>query len=114
MIFVTNKGSQPLVAKYVDQWFEFPPGKSVQIEPYVARHIFGYGDDNKYQYLVRLGWLKMNTDHDKAMARLAEFTFTDAPVKSDQQSAVLVERVAPPAPRGRAGVKVQPQTSDEA
>jgi len=62
---------------------------------------------------VRLGWMKMSTDRDKAMARLAEFTFTDAPVK-DQQSAVLVERVAPPAPRGRAGVKVQPQTSDEA
>jgi hypothetical protein len=114
MIFVTNKGSQPLVAKYVDQWFEFMPGKSVGVEPHVARHIFGYGDDNKYTYLVRLGWMKMNTDYDKAMSRLKEFSFTDAPVKNDQQSAVLVDRVAPPALRGRAGAKVQPSTSNEA
>jgi hypothetical protein len=112
MIYVTNRGSQPLVDHFDGQRFEFAPHKTVAIEPVVARHIFGYGDDNKIPYLVRLGWMKMNTDLDKAMSRLKDFSFTDAPVKNDHLSALVVERVAPPAPKGRAGVKVQSQIAN--
>jgi hypothetical protein len=106
MIFVTNKGSDTLVGKYVDQRIEFPPNKSVPVEPVVARHIFGYGDDNKIPYLVRLGWMKMNTDYEKAMGKLKEFVFTDAPIKSDHLSALVVDRVAAPPLRGRGAAKV--------
>lgn len=106
MIFVTNKGKDTLIGKYVDQRIEFAPNKSVPVEPVIARAIFGYGDDNKIPYLVRLGWMKMNTDYEKAMARLKEFVFTDAPIKSDHLSALVVDRVAAPPLRGRGAAKV--------
>jgi len=110
-VFVTNQGSQPLRAKYVTQWFDFPPDRSVEIPLEAAQSIFGYGDENKEPYLVRLGWMKMNTDYERAHDRLAQFVFSRQPVVKGQSLAPLVERVAPPKARARVGAKVPMQAA---
>ena len=109
-VFVTNQGSQSLRAKYVTQWFDFPPSQSVEVPLEVAKHIFGYGEDDKEPYLIRLGWMKMNTDYERAKERLSQFVFSRQPVAKGQLLAPLVERVAPPpnAHKARQGAKVQP------
>lgn len=111
-LFVTNQGSQPLRAKYVSQWFDFLPSESVEVPLEVAQHIFGYGQDDKEPYLIRLGWMKMNTDYERAIERLNHFVFTREPVRKGQSLAPLVERVAPPKARSpREGAKVQKQAA---
>ncbi|NBW12749.1 MAG: hypothetical protein EBR82_32460 [Caulobacteraceae bacterium] len=107
-LFVTNQGGLPLKAKFVSQWFDFPVGQSVEVPIEVAQHIFGYGEDKKEPYLIRLGWMKMNTDYERAMERLNQFAFTREPIRKGQSLAPLVERVAPPKARlPREGAKVQ-------
>ncbi len=105
MIYVTNKGAHPLADSYDGHVYEFPPNTCIGIAEEVAQHIFGYGDDNKIPYLARHGWMKMNTDYDAAMKRLSEFAFSREPVNTSHLSALVVERVAPPHPKGKAGPK---------
>ena len=73
--------------------------KEVEIPLEAAKHIFGYGDDNKEPYFVRLGWMKMNTDLPRAKERLGEFVFSSEPAKKVHLSAPVVERVATPMPK---------------
>ena len=105
MIYVTNKGAHTLTDRYDGHEYEFPPDTCIGIPEEVAQHIFGYGDDNKIPYLARHGWMKMNTDYDAAMKRLSEFAFSREPVNTSHLSALVVERVAPPHPKGKAGQK---------
>lgn len=112
MIYVTNRGGQHAEGRFCNQKFDFPPDRSVPVPLEVARHIFGYGDDNKEPYLIRLGWLRMSTDWDRAIERLNQFQFTKEPIRTGQSLAPLVERVAPPlGRRPKAGAKFQEQAT---
>ena len=99
-VYVTNRG-RTMSASYCHQKYDFPNNEEVEISVAVAKHIFGYGDDNKEPYFVRLGWMKMNTDLESANRRLAEFTFTTEPTKKVHLSAPVVERVAAPMPMSK-------------
>jgi hypothetical protein len=105
VIYVLNKGSHALTDYFDGRAYEFPPNVCIGIPEEVARHIFGYGDDNKIPYLARHGWMKMNTDYDVAMNRLGQFSFSREPISTSHLSALVVERVAPPNPKGKAGPK---------
>jgi hypothetical protein len=105
VIYVTNKGAHTLVDRFDGQSYEFPPNTCIGVPEEVATHIFGYGDDNKVPYLARLGWMKMNTEYELAMKRLREFSFSREPANTSHLSALVVERVAPPSPKGKAGQK---------
>ena len=110
-LYVTNNGVEPLVDSYDGTSYEFLPGKEVQIPEIVAKHIFGYGDDNKEPYFVRLGWMKMSTDLPAAKDRMAQFSFSSTSTKTVHLSAPVVERVAAPMPevktKGKGAAKVQ-------
>jgi len=110
LIYVTNEGSQKAVGEYCNKLYEFPCGVSVAVPIEVAKHIFGFGDEDKYQYLVRLGWMKITTERERAMDRLAQIKFSREPIVKGQLLAPLVERVAPPpnAHKARQWAKVQP------
>ena len=98
LVYVTNRGMS-FSARYCNEDVKFPSNEEVQITEEVARYLFGYGEDNKEPYFVRLGWMKMNTDYEKAVSRLAEFTFSSEPSKKVHLSAPVVERVATPMPK---------------
>ena len=96
-VYVTNRGIT-LDAVYCNEKIAFPTNKEVEITETIARHLFGYGEDNKEPYFVRLGWMKMNTDYERAVSRLAEFSFSSEPSNKVHLSAPVVERVAAPMP----------------
>ena len=112
-LYVTNNGVEPLVDSYDGTSYEFLPGKEVQIPEIVAKHIFGYGDDNKEPYFVRLGWMKMSTDLPAAKDRMAQFSFSSTSTKTVHLSAPVVERVAAPVPKARVSAKGPSTTTDE-
>ena len=97
-VFVTNSGV-PFTARYEGVDYTFDNGKEVELTFEAAKHIFGYGDDNKEPYFVRLGWMKMNTDLPRAMERLTNVKFASEPAKKVHLSAPVVERVATPMPK---------------
>jgi len=105
-IFVRNNGENTFSDSFNGTVYEFAPQREVEIPLVVATHIFGYGDDNKEPYLVRLGWMKMNTDFGIAMERLSQFSFSKESSKVVHLSAPVVERVAAPMPKARGAAKV--------
>jgi hypothetical protein len=111
-LFVRNNGDDRFVDSFNGSTYEIAPGKEVEIPEVAAKHIFGYGDDNKEPYLVRLGWMKMNTDMPVAMERLGKFSFSRESSKPVHLSAPVVERVAAPMPKARVAAK-GPSKSDE-
>jgi hypothetical protein len=112
-LYVTNNGIEPLIDGFDGTFYEFLPGKEVQIPEIVAKHIFGYGDDNKEPYFVRLGWMKMSTDLPAAKDRMAQFSFSSTSTKTVHLSAPVVERVAAPMPKARVAAKVAAPSSNE-
>lgn len=111
-LFVRNNGDDGFVDSFDGSTYEIAPGKEVEIPEVAAKHIFGYGDDDKEPYLVRLGWMKMNTDMPVAMERLGKFSFSRESSKPVHLSAPVVERVAAPMPKARVAAK-GPSKSDE-
>jgi hypothetical protein len=112
-IFVRNNGSEPFSDGLDGIMYNFEPGKEVEIPEIAAKHIFGYGDDNKEPYLVRLGWMKMSNQFNMAMERLGTFSFSkesslpkQEPAKTVHLSAPVVERVAAPMPKAKGAAKV--------
>jgi len=75
-IFVTNNSGHELVDAWNGKQFIFPVGGTIEIDEIVARHIFGYGADDKINNLVRLGWVHTNTDIPNAIERLGKFMFS--------------------------------------
>ena len=61
-VYVTNKWDKPLVDEYAYKPYEFPVNESVEVPVEVARHIFGYGSENKESVLARLGFAKTKND----------------------------------------------------
>ena len=49
-IFVTNNSDKSLRDGFGGVFYDFPVGKTVEIPEEVARHVFGYGDDDKKPY----------------------------------------------------------------
>jgi len=109
-IFVTNHGI-PATGRFEGVEYSFGTGEEVEISEGAAKHIFGYGVDNKEPYFVRLGWMKTNTDLQRAKDRLAQITFATESRKTVHLSAPVVERVAAPMPevktKGKGVAKVQ-------
>lgn len=76
MIGVKNNTKETLTARYDGESFEFPAGgPAVVLSPDAARHIFGFGLEDKKAVLQRLGWMRNLDAYDDAMKRLAGFQF---------------------------------------
>ena len=97
-VFVTNKGI-PFVGRFENVEYTFDNGKEVELSLEAAKHILGYGDDNKEPYFVRLGWMKINTDLPRALERMQTVSFSSEPAKKVHLTAPVVERVAAPMPK---------------
>lgn len=76
---VVNTDKMRVVGRFGGEDFEFLPNKPNDVPVIVARHIFGFGDENKVNALNRLGWLQTSDQLDKAMEKLSRIIFTEAP-----------------------------------
>ena len=91
-VFVTNRTDTALTDGYGGIFYEFLKGKPVEVPVHVAKHVFGYGDENKEPYLARLGWIRSHSDLDSGIERLNKFEITTQPAQQDRSlpSAVSV------------------------
>ena len=85
-IFVTNGNTFDHQDRYDGQDFFFPKGERVTIPIIAAQHMFGLGNADKTETLIRLGW---NMEGDAGVKKLAGFVFTqgvmvEAPVDDKQ------------------------------
>lgn len=104
-IYVTNNSDQPLKDGFAGEFFDFKVGSTVEISEEVAKHIFGYGDENKEPYLARLGWAKTANDLEQGLERLSKWELSTQPPRKNQSLSPLVERVPLPASK-RGGGKI--------
>ena len=84
LVFVTNNSETKLTAEYAYEEYKFPVGTTVALSPQAARHIFGYGDDNKEPYLSRLGFIRLHSELDEALERLSKFEISDQPPQQNR------------------------------
>lgn len=107
IIYVTNHTEHALTDGFAGKVYHFEVEKTVEIPEEVARHVFGYGDDNKQPYLARLGWAVTTNDLPRGLERLSNWELSTVPPKKNQVLSPLVERVPLPTER-KSGGKVLP------
>jgi hypothetical protein len=104
-IFVTNHSDKSLTDGFGGKFYEFKPNTTVEVPEEVARHVFGYGDQNKEPYLARLGWIKTANELDAGLRILEQWDLSNQTPSKNQSLSPLVERVPLPSLR-RSGGKV--------
>jgi len=75
-VWVVNKTDEGLTAQWHGKAYSFIPSKPVEVPLDVAQNLFGYGLDNKFEFVVRFGWTKISTDLPQALERLSKFEIT--------------------------------------
>jgi hypothetical protein len=107
-VYVTNRSEKALIQNYAFQDYKFPVNESVEISVEMARHVFGYEQENKLPAMVMLGLCKSTNEIEEGLVKLAKFEITqDKP----EQNRFLspgddsVTPLVPKAHRGRTVVK---------
>ena len=65
-IYVTNNLDKDLYYEYNFVGYKFPVGKTVELSIAAARHMLGYGDEDKEKYLVQLGLIRLHSELEEA------------------------------------------------
>ncbi len=90
-VYVTNRDSTPLRACYAFDWYTFPVGSSMEVSAALARHVFGWQQDDKTEALIALGFVKDAAGLGAALERLALYEIGHTPpTNRSQPSAVGV------------------------
>ena len=84
LVYVTNKSGKKLEMSYAYKMYEFPVDETVQVPLEAAKHIFGHGVVNKEPYLVALGFIRLHSELDEGLERLAKFEITSEPPQQDR------------------------------
>lgn len=102
-VWVLNASEEPLLIFWDGKSYEFLPGKQVEAPEIVARQCLGYLDKDKEPYLVRLGWVKVNTDVPEAAMRLARIKISAQPFQDHHYQSPVVGRIPLPPSKGGGG-----------
>ena len=89
-IFVTNKNDFAHEDMYNGESYIFRAGEKIPISIEAARHMFGFGNPDKTETLVRLGWamkfdpaVRNFVEDPEGIARLKKFVFTKAVMQEE-------------------------------
>jgi hypothetical protein len=110
VVYVTNGDEQNFSAEFCNVEYTFKKGETTALPMNAARHIFGYGDNDKMPYLTRLGWVRLNTEYEKGLERLAKIEFSAEP-PSKGRSLPSAVGVVPLHVERRAGGKSNPRAA---
>ncbi|NDF74960.1 MAG: hypothetical protein EB114_12390 [Betaproteobacteria bacterium] len=77
-VFVTNNLDKDLYFEYNFVGYSFPVGKTVAIPKIAARHMLGYGDENKEKYLVQLGLIRLHSELEEVTEKFKRVVITEA------------------------------------
>jgi hypothetical protein len=75
-VWVVNKTDQELTSQWNGKLYSIPPSVPTEIPHDVAQNVLGYGLNEKFEFVVRLGWTKDSNDLPQALERLAKFEVT--------------------------------------
>jgi hypothetical protein len=110
VVYVTTYDEPDFTSEFCNVEYSFKQGETTALPMNAARHIFGYGDDNKMPYLTRLGWVRLNTEYNKGLERLAKIQFSAEP-PSKGRSLPSAVGVVPLLVEKRAGGKSNPRAA---
>lgn len=89
-IRVTNTLAETIRSKFDGQDYVFKPNEPEDIHFVLAKHIFGFGEDDKSRALARLGWMQSSEQLPRALEKLASVKFSAAPALVEEAPADLV------------------------
>ena len=89
-IFVTNCSDTDLTDRHAGVDYKFKKGVPTPVSIETARHIFGYQEEDKLPYAVRLGFVKHSTEVEIGLERLAMFRIGQQSTQDRTPSAVGV------------------------
>ena len=75
MLTITNRNNFEFTGRFNGTDYNFPVGATVAVPDDAARHIFGIGQADKTDVLVRHGWMTHSSLRDQAMGKLNGFSF---------------------------------------
>jgi hypothetical protein len=79
LVYVTNNTNKDLYAEYNYVGYHFLVGKTVELTVPAARHMVGYGDEDKEKYLVQLGMIRLHSELEEAMETLKKVDISSEP-----------------------------------
>jgi hypothetical protein len=79
VVYVTNNSNKDLNFEYNFVGIEFPVGKTVEIPLQTAKHVLGYGDDDKEKYLVQLGLIRLHSELEEATEKFRKIEISETP-----------------------------------
>ena len=77
----------------------------VEVPERLARFVFGHKEVDKESCLVRLGWVRLHSELEQGLEKLAKFLITDQPLESEDCSLPSAVGVVPLHAQKRAGGK---------
>jgi len=92
---VINGNEKAVTGRFNGRDFHFEPDKPADVPEIVARHVFGFGIEDKLPALSRLGWARSSDELDSGMQKLGKVVFEEPPE--------LVEAPTPKGARRRKG-----------
>ncbi len=93
MLTVLNKNEFDLRDRFDGRDYVFPSGKKVAITEEAARHIFGLGESDKVNSMIRLGWMTASHHKEEAINKMNNFIFE---VASDLSAGDVIEEKLSP------------------
>ena len=108
-VFVENRNPSFFTDRYDGIDYDFAPGEKTLLHDDAARHIFGYGDNDKSGYLSRLG--KANLPNNEGVKWLSRFIFTASQLVEVKDSP-KVKDVAPAVDKKQKALADKPERDD--
>lgn len=106
-VYVTNRGEKTLIDEYAFKTYKFPVNESVEVDIAVARHLFGYEQEDKLPAMVRIGLCISTNDIEDALKRLEKFEITQGKPKQDRFLSPGDDSVTPLVPKAQRGRTVE-------
>lgn len=99
-MYVTNRTDKPLNVEYGCVPICFPVNQKVKISEEAARHIFGYGVENKEPFMAAIGLIQTTNDIPNGLKQLEKFEIIPGEAEKNHSLSPVVEQVPLPARRG--------------
>lgn len=105
-VFVTNRWERDIAFTYAFKPYLFPLGETVEVPMEAARHIFGYGEQDKEPYMAQLALIRTRNDIPDGLKALAKIDIAEQPPRKEHSLSPVLQGVPLPAGR-RVGGKLR-------
>jgi hypothetical protein len=76
-VYVTNNFDKELKSEYLYEEFTFPIGKTVKVSVDAARHMLGYGYEDKEKHLAQLGLIRLHSELEEVLEKFKKVEISE-------------------------------------